>query len=113
MVFSLQLVILDYTKSIKLILSNGWKSNSHFGVAYSCIFINCQELEAQLAAKEVSLPPEPSSDDDNAVNLMVKMPDGSRRGRRFLRSHKLQVKMPVIKYATSVFLLYFGAYILN
>lgn len=49
-----------------------------------------QELEAQLAAKEVSLPPEPSSDDDSAVNLMVKMPDGSRRGRRFLRSHKLQ-----------------------
>jgi len=75
--------------------------------------INCQELEAQLADKEVSLPPEPSSDDDNAVNLMVKMPDGSRRGRRFLRSHKLQVKMPVIKYAASVFLLYFGAYMLN
>ncbi|WVZ11250.1 hypothetical protein V8G54_015780 [Vigna mungo] len=49
-----------------------------------------QELETQLAAKEVSLPPEPSSDDDNAVNLMVKMPDGNRRGRRFLRSNKLQ-----------------------
>ncbi|CAJ2664185.1 plant UBX domain-containing protein 8 isoform X2 [Trifolium pratense] len=49
-----------------------------------------RELEAQLAAKEVSLPPEPSSDDDKAVNLLVKMPDGSRRGRRFLRSDKLQ-----------------------
>jgi hypothetical protein len=61
--------------------------------------INCQELEAQLAAKEVSLPPEPSSDNDNAVNLLVKMPDGSRRGRRFLRSDKLQVNMPVTKYA--------------
>jgi len=53
--------------------------------------INCQELETQLAAKEVSLPPEPSSDDDNAVNLLVKMPDGNRRGRRFLRSNRLQV----------------------
>ncbi|XP_027334426.1 plant UBX domain-containing protein 8-like isoform X2 [Abrus precatorius] len=49
-----------------------------------------QELETQLAAKEVSLPPEPSSDDDTAVTLLVKMPDGSRRGRRFLRSDKLQ-----------------------
>lgn len=61
--------------------------------------INCQELETQLAAKEVSLPPEPASGDDNAVNLLVKMPDGSRRGRRFLRSDKLQVKMRVTKYA--------------
>ncbi|CAJ1943592.1 unnamed protein product [Sphenostylis stenocarpa] len=49
-----------------------------------------QELETLLAAKEVSLPPEPSSDDDNAVNLMVKMPDGNRRGRRFLKSNRLQ-----------------------
>ncbi|KAK7330638.1 hypothetical protein VNO77_24836 [Canavalia gladiata] len=49
-----------------------------------------QELETQLAAKESSLPPEPSSDDDTAVTLLVKMPDGTRRGRRFLRSDKLQ-----------------------
>lgn len=49
-----------------------------------------QELETQLAVKEASLPPEPSSADDNAVTLLVKMPDGSRRGRRFLRSDKLQ-----------------------
>ncbi|TKY55343.1 Plant UBX domain-containing protein 8 [Spatholobus suberectus] len=49
-----------------------------------------QELETQLAAKEVSLPPEPSSDDDNSVTLLVKMPDGNRRGRRFLRSDRLQ-----------------------
>ncbi|KAK3027552.1 hypothetical protein RJ639_042321 [Escallonia herrerae] len=49
-----------------------------------------QEIERQLAAKEASLPQEPSSDDENAVNLLVRMPDGSRRGRRFLRSHKLQ-----------------------
>ncbi|KAG4943213.1 hypothetical protein JHK85_047859 [Glycine max] len=64
-----------------------------------------QELETKLAAKEVSLPPEPSSDDDNAVNLMVKMPDGNRRGRRFLRSDRLQVKWPVKKYAFPRFLL--------
>ncbi|KAM7494204.1 hypothetical protein LguiB_028813 [Lonicera macranthoides] len=49
-----------------------------------------QEVERQLAAKEASLPQEPSPDDENAVNLLVRMPDGSRRGRRFLRSHKLQ-----------------------
>ncbi|KAD6453503.1 hypothetical protein E3N88_08208 [Mikania micrantha] len=49
-----------------------------------------EELEQQLAGKEASLPHEPTSDDENAVTLLVRMPDGSRRGRRFLRSDKLQ-----------------------
>ncbi|KAL0408337.1 UNVERIFIED_CONTAM: Plant UBX domain-containing protein 8 [Sesamum radiatum] len=49
-----------------------------------------KETERQLAAKEASLPQEPTSDDANAVTLLVRMPDGSRRGRRFLKSDKLQ-----------------------
>ncbi|KAK9668201.1 hypothetical protein RND81_13G040900 [Saponaria officinalis] len=49
-----------------------------------------QELERQLAAKQASLPEEPSMDDENAVNLLVRMPDGSRHGRRFRKSDKLQ-----------------------
>ncbi|KAL2547358.1 Plant UBX domain-containing protein 8 [Forsythia ovata] len=49
-----------------------------------------RELERQLAAKEASLPQEPTPDDDNAVTLLVRMPDGSRMGRRFLKSDKLQ-----------------------
>ncbi|KAG6408003.1 hypothetical protein SASPL_131005 [Salvia splendens] len=49
-----------------------------------------QENERQLAAKEASLPGEPTPDDENAVTLLVRMPDGSRRGRRFLKSDKLQ-----------------------
>ncbi|CAM8906519.1 unnamed protein product [Rhodiola kirilowii] len=49
-----------------------------------------QELERQLAAKEASIPQEPSPDDASAVNLLVRMPDGSRRGRRFLKSDKLR-----------------------
>ncbi|CAH9144364.1 unnamed protein product [Cuscuta epithymum] len=49
-----------------------------------------QETERQLAAKESSLPHEPASDDENAINLVVRMPDGSRRGRRFLKSNRLQ-----------------------
>ncbi|XP_042425558.1 plant UBX domain-containing protein 8-like isoform X1 [Zingiber officinale] len=49
-----------------------------------------EELERKLAAKESSLPQEPSSDDTNAVTLLVRMPDGSRRGRRFFKSDKLQ-----------------------
>ncbi|KAL8114557.1 plant UBX domain-containing protein 8-like [Apium graveolens] len=49
-----------------------------------------QEMERQLAAKEACLPNEPSSDDENVVTFLVRMPDGSRRGRRFLKSHKLQ-----------------------
>lgn len=50
-----------------------------------------QENERQLAAKEASLPQEPTPDDENAITLLVRMPDGSRRGRRFLKSDKLQV----------------------
>ncbi|KAG4131122.1 hypothetical protein ERO13_D09G187200v2 [Gossypium hirsutum] len=49
-----------------------------------------QECERQLAAKEASLPLEPSADEENAVNLLVRMPDGSRRGRLFLKSDRLQ-----------------------
>ncbi|KAG6534190.1 hypothetical protein ZIOFF_008075 [Zingiber officinale] len=49
-----------------------------------------EELERKLAAKASSLPQEPPSDDVNAVTLLVRMPDGSRRGRRFLKSDKLQ-----------------------
>lgn len=46
-----------------------------------------------LAAKEASLPKEPAIGDENAVTLLVRMPDGSRHGRRFLKSDKLQVKI--------------------
>ncbi|XP_047313965.1 plant UBX domain-containing protein 8-like [Impatiens glandulifera] len=49
-----------------------------------------QEIERNLAAKEASLPKEPMADDENAVTLLVRMPDGSRRGRRFVKSDKLQ-----------------------
>ncbi|KAG8663902.1 plant UBX domain-containing protein 9 isoform X2 [Manihot esculenta] len=50
------------------------------------------ELETKrlIAAKEASLPQEPAVDDTNAVTLLVRMPDGSRHGRRFLKSDKLQ-----------------------
>ncbi|XP_077248565.1 plant UBX domain-containing protein 8-like [Tasmannia lanceolata] len=49
-----------------------------------------EEFERMLAAKQASLPQEPTSDDESAVTLLVRMPDGSRRGRRFLKSNKLQ-----------------------
>ncbi|GAB2224597.1 hypothetical protein Droror1_Dr00005359 [Drosera rotundifolia] len=49
-----------------------------------------QELERQLAAKAASLPEEPEAGHGNAVTLLVRMPDGSRHGRRFLRTDKLQ-----------------------
>ncbi|KAI9075132.1 hypothetical protein K1719_042863 [Acacia pycnantha] len=50
----------------------------------------CLELERRMAVKEAALPPEPSSEDENDVTLLVKMPDGRRRGRRFLKSDNLQ-----------------------
>ncbi|XP_044503150.1 plant UBX domain-containing protein 8-like [Mangifera indica] len=49
-----------------------------------------ENLERWLPVKETSLPPEPASEDENAVTLLVKMPDGSRRGHSFLKSDKLQ-----------------------
>ncbi|KAK9147749.1 hypothetical protein Scep_006506 [Stephania cephalantha] len=49
-----------------------------------------EEFEKQLAAKEAALPQEPPANDENAVTLLVRMPDGSRRGRRFLKGDKLQ-----------------------
>ncbi|KAL9246755.1 hypothetical protein vseg_020250 [Gypsophila vaccaria] len=49
-----------------------------------------QELERQLAAKQASLPEEPTLNDENAITLLVRMPDGSRHGRRFRKSDKLQ-----------------------
>lgn len=61
-----------------------------------------QEIERQLAAKEASLPQEPPSDDVNAVTLLVRMPDGSRRGRRFLKSDKLQCLFDFIDVARTV-----------
>ena len=50
-----------------------------------------QELESNLAAKEASLPLEPPSDKEGVITLVVRMPDGSRQGRRFLKSDKFKV----------------------
>ncbi|CAI0476433.1 unnamed protein product [Linum tenue] len=49
-----------------------------------------QEIERHLAAKEASLPQEPTPDEENAVTLLVRTPDGARHGRRFLKSDRLQ-----------------------
>jgi len=49
-----------------------------------------EELESELTAKQASLPKEPLQNDEGAVTVVVRMPDGSRRGRRFLKSDKLQ-----------------------
>ncbi|XP_048230065.1 plant UBX domain-containing protein 8 [Ricinus communis] len=49
-----------------------------------------QEFERQLAAKEASLPQEPPSDDENAITLLVRMPNGTRCGRRFLKTDNLR-----------------------
>ncbi|KAK4389337.1 Plant UBX domain-containing protein 8 [Sesamum angolense] len=61
-----------------------------------------QEIERQLAAKEASLPQEPTGDDENAVTLLVRMPDGSRRGRRFRKSDKLQYLFDFIDVGRAV-----------
>lgn len=52
--------------------------------------IDEEQLKILLAPKEASLPREPAIDDENAVTLLVRLPDGSRCSRRFLKSDKLQ-----------------------
>ncbi|CAD6218462.1 unnamed protein product [Miscanthus lutarioriparius] len=49
-----------------------------------------EELESSLASKQASLPLEPPPDAEGAVTVVVRMPDGSRQGRRFLKTDKLQ-----------------------
>jgi len=49
-----------------------------------------QELERQLVSKEASLPQEPPAGEENAITLQVRLPDGTRHGRRFFKSDKLQ-----------------------
>ncbi|KAJ6879293.1 hypothetical protein NC652_032768 [Populus alba x Populus x berolinensis] len=61
-----------------------------------------EEFERLLAAKEASLKQEPAPDDKNAVTLLVRMPDGNRHGRRFLKSDKLQLLFDFIDVGRAV-----------
>ncbi|XP_065864758.1 plant UBX domain-containing protein 8-like [Euphorbia lathyris] len=49
-----------------------------------------KELERLFTSKEVSVPQEPAMGDENAVTLLVRLPDGNRCSRRFLKSDKLK-----------------------
>lgn len=48
-------------------------------------------LERTISSKAASLPPEPADGEEGVVSLMVRLPSGSRIGRRFLRTDRLQV----------------------
>ncbi|XP_012482780.2 plant UBX domain-containing protein 9 isoform X2 [Gossypium raimondii] len=50
-----------------------------------------EEVNKVMSAKSTSLPPEPAIDDENAITILVRIPDGTRRGRRFRKSDKLQL----------------------
>eukprot|EP00270_Netrium_digitus_P013989 TRINITY_DN4709_c0_g1_i1.p1 TRINITY_DN4709_c0_g1~~TRINITY_DN4709_c0_g1_i1.p1 ORF type:complete len:150 (+),score=52.55 TRINITY_DN4709_c0_g1_i1:2-451(+) len=53
--------------------------------------LKAEELEQELACKRQRLPVEPAAGEElKTVTLLVRMPDGSRRGRRFRHSDKLQ-----------------------
>lgn len=47
--------------------------------------------EQMFGKKETLIPEEPPIDDENAITIVIRMPDGSRCGRRFLKSDKLKV----------------------
>ncbi|KAG8488955.1 hypothetical protein CXB51_016951 [Gossypium anomalum] len=50
-----------------------------------------EEVNKVMSAKSTSLPAEPAIDDDNAITILVRMPDGTRHGCRFRKLDKLQL----------------------
>ncbi|KFK30662.1 hypothetical protein AALP_AA6G011300 [Arabis alpina] len=48
------------------------------------------ESEGSTTTKKEALPIEPTVENEDAITLLVKMPDSSRHGRRFLKSDKLK-----------------------
>ncbi|KGN56549.1 plant UBX domain-containing protein 9 [Cucumis sativus] len=50
-----------------------------------------KETVRSLAAQEAQFPPEPEINDKNSVTLLLRLPDGHRHERRFLKSDKLQL----------------------
>ncbi|XP_028759115.1 plant UBX domain-containing protein 9-like isoform X1 [Neltuma alba] len=56
---------------------------------------SCKKLERKeekmFGKKETFLPEEPPIDDENAITIVIRMPDGSRHGRRFLKTDKLKL----------------------
>ncbi|CAL0318331.1 unnamed protein product [Lupinus luteus] len=61
-----------------------------------------KELDKMLAEKKVKLSNEPPSDDKNAITIVVRMPDGSRRERRFLKTDKLRLLFDFIDISGAV-----------
>ncbi|KAE9605449.1 hypothetical protein Lal_00024731 [Lupinus albus] len=61
-----------------------------------------KELDKMLAKKKVKLSNEPPPDDINAITIVVRMPDGSRRERRFLKTDKLQLLFDFIDISEAV-----------
>ena len=62
-----------------------------FGLFICLKYAILQELKKQVAAKQASLPQEPLMNDERAIKIMVRMPDGYRQVRRFHVSNPLQV----------------------
>lgn len=42
--------------------------------------------------RKLRIPEEPESSDPNSIRVLIKLPNGKRLERRFLKSHSLQVK---------------------
>lgn len=62
-----------------------------FRIVLNCVYL-LQELEKILDTKNIMLANEPPLGDGKAITIVVRMPDGGRCERRFLKTDKLQVK---------------------
>lgn len=73
------------------------------------MFASLQELETMLDTKKIMLSNEPPLGDEKAITIVVRMPNGGRYERRFLKTDKLQVKI-VLKNMSSQSFICFHVY---
>jgi FAS-associated factor 2 len=57
-----------------------------------------QEIQRQKIEYQKRIPDEPPSDHPEAVQIVIKLPNGMRLERRFLQSHSLEVTASCTAY---------------
>lgn len=56
----------------------------------SCFF---KSIAQDRLDRKLRIPEEPENSDPNSIRVLIKLPNGKRLERRFLKSHSLQVRI--------------------
>ena len=54
--------------------------------------LSLQRIAQEKISRAERIPEEPEASNEDAIRIMIKLPDGSRLERRFLKSDQLQVR---------------------